>query len=61
MLFTHFFEYSLCRVKELGADEGSNIPMEDDELMLANDDDDFDLIQSTNMVSFFFKSFSLVY
>ncbi|VDN60421.1 unnamed protein product [Dracunculus medinensis] len=37
------------RVKELGADEGSNIPMEDDELMLANDDDDFDLIQSTNM------------
>uniref|UniRef100_A0A0N5AF57 Kinesin-like protein n=1 Tax=Syphacia muris TaxID=451379 RepID=A0A0N5AF57_9BILA len=36
------------RVKELGADDGSNPPMEDDELMLSNEEDDFDLVHQRN-------------
>uniref|UniRef100_A0A0R3RWU4 Kinesin-like protein n=1 Tax=Elaeophora elaphi TaxID=1147741 RepID=A0A0R3RWU4_9BILA len=35
------------RVKELGAEDGSNTPMEDEELMLSNIDD-YDILQSRN-------------
>ncbi|VDD96107.1 unnamed protein product [Enterobius vermicularis] len=38
-------------VKELGAEDGSNPPMDDDELMLSNDEDDFDVVQRRNDVN----------
>ncbi|VBB27498.1 unnamed protein product [Acanthocheilonema viteae] len=36
------------RVKELGAEDGSNAPMEDEEFMLNNIDEDYDILQSKN-------------
>ncbi|VDK80029.1 unnamed protein product [Onchocerca ochengi] len=36
------------RVKELGAEEGSNTPMEDEEFMLTNIDEDYEFLQSKN-------------
>ncbi|CAG9533719.1 unnamed protein product [Cercopithifilaria johnstoni] len=36
------------RVKELGAEDGSNTPMEDEELMLGNIDEDYGILQSRN-------------
>ncbi|MCP9263797.1 Kinesin-like protein KIF2A [Dirofilaria immitis] len=39
------------RVKELGAEEGSNTPMEDEEFMLTNIDEDYDILQSRNEVN----------
>uniref|UniRef100_A0A1I7VL89 Kinesin-like protein n=1 Tax=Loa loa TaxID=7209 RepID=A0A1I7VL89_LOALO len=36
------------RVKELGAEDGSNTPMEDEELMLNNIDEGYDILQSRN-------------
>lgn len=36
------------RVKELGAEDGSNAPMDDEELMLSNIDEDYDILQSRN-------------
>lgn len=45
------------RVKELGAEEGSNTPMEDEELMLANIDEDYDILQTKN-VWFFILPYS---
>lgn len=44
--FCVFFVY---RVKELGAEDGSNAPMEDEELMLSNIDEDYDILQSRNV------------
>lgn len=37
-------------MKELGAEDGSNPPMDDDELMLSNDEDDFDVVQRRNVI-----------
>lgn len=45
-IYLHFFVF---RVKELGAEDGSNAPMEDEELMLNNIDEDYDLLQSRNV------------
>ncbi|KAK6103890.1 Kinesin motor domain family protein [Brugia pahangi] len=39
------------RVKELGAEDGLNTPMEDEELMLSNIDEDYDILQSRNGVN----------
>lgn len=47
--FNIYLCFFVFRVKELGAEDGSNTPMEDEELMLSNIDEDYDILQSRNV------------